>query len=208
MNKSHEEEQFTVLDYIDGIKVSGDLFSHPVNEYYALLYLKQGLDFIYNKAVKCDELRLSQINPNMKVFAYGNIPLRDGVPEMLLTCAFHWYAITACLYVETVGQIAHNNDKNRPTPLTYMKTVIPDVFAFRNKVAAHYVWTKKDPRDNDAERSMSIMPMLQFSDDSFFIAGFKLFKKAGQNTSTASLNGWSITKVHQHLKMRYWPEAK
>lgn len=39
------DEVYTVLDYIDNIKVHGDVFKEPHNEYYALICLKDGLDF-------------------------------------------------------------------------------------------------------------------------------------------------------------------
>jgi len=36
----------TILDHIYGIKVPGEVFREPANEYWALLCLRQGLDFM------------------------------------------------------------------------------------------------------------------------------------------------------------------
>ena len=36
----------TILDHIDNFSVSGDVFSKPVNEYWALICLQKGLSFL------------------------------------------------------------------------------------------------------------------------------------------------------------------
>ena len=51
---------------------------------------------------------------------------------------FHWYSISACQYVRTVGAIAYLQDNSRPKPLEYVNSVIPEVKAYRDKVGAHY----------------------------------------------------------------------
>jgi len=199
-------KQFTTLDYIDDIKVAGDVFAKPVNEYWALVSLKEGLDFLYKQTVRCNEMMLAQANPKVRIFAMGNSLLLTGVPKGLLTCAFHWYAISACQYVRTVGSIAHKEDKSRPEAWQYLKAVIPEVLTFRNKVAAHYAWTMNHSQDNIAEQSASIMPMLTFSDDSFFIGGYTVSQRKKGKEICGSVANWSITKVHNQLKERYWPE--
>ncbi len=40
-------ESVTVLDYVDNIEVPGDVFRKPSNEYWALVCLRQGLEFLY-----------------------------------------------------------------------------------------------------------------------------------------------------------------
>ncbi len=199
-------KQFTTLDYIENIKVDGDVFTKPVNEYWALVLLKEGLNFLYSQAVKCDEIVLARSNPKVKVLAMGNSSLLTGVPKGLLTCAFHWYAVSVCQYVRIVGTIAYRQNQSRPKPRKYVKAVIPEVLAFRDKVAAHFVWTKDDSRDTDAVRAVSIVPMLTFSGDSFFIGGLKMFQKTEDKEEIGAFESWSITNVHHRLRERYWPE--
>src|SRR5262249_48641402 len=152
------------LDYIDGISVPGDVFSEAPNEYGALLYLRAGLIFLARQASKCDQLARERLNPTgtAEVLSFGNSPRLRDIPLGLLSCCFHWYAVSACQYVRTVGAIAYQLDPTRPRPRAYVERVIPEVLSFRNKVAAHFAWTSTDERDNEAERAMSVIPAVTF----------------------------------------------
>jgi hypothetical protein len=203
------EEQITILDYIDNITVPGDVFSEPANEFWALICLRQGLDFLYQQVVRLDEITKSRLNPEgkMKYISWGNVPGTEDLPKPLLTCSFHWYAVSACQYVRTVGAIAYKQDNTRPIPPKYVEAVIPDVLAFRDKVAAHFAWTSKHSQDNDAERLASIIPPLAFVEDSWHIGMMQVSKsKAGKLSTSGSLKPWSISKVHLEMAKRYWPQ--
>jgi hypothetical protein len=198
----------TVLDHIDNITVPGNVFAQPANEYWALICLRQGMEFLYHQARKCDEVMRQQVNPrgNLNYFGMGNLPEMRAVPTPLLTCAFHWYAISACQYARTVGAIACRQDASRPLPPHYVAAVMPDVLAFRDKVAAHFAWSTQHSKDNDAERLASILPPLTFEDDSFHVGGFTVgLQSAGKQSSSQSIAPWSICKVHERLRLRYWP---
>lgn len=108
----------TILDHFDNIRVLGDVFHEPVNEYWALICLNHGMEFLYRQALQCDHAVKRQLNPNgtVRFFGGGNLPAFTQVPRTLLTCAFHWYAISACQYVRTVGAIAYRQDPTRPLP--------------------------------------------------------------------------------------------
>src|SRR5262249_42968235 len=140
----------TVLDHIDNIVVPGAVFQEPKNEYAALLCLWDGLEFLYQQALKCDKVVRQRVNPEgrLKFFGMGNLPeLSQGVPIGLLTCAFHWYAVSACQYVRLVGAIAHQQDNTRALPPDYVRAVIPEVLSFRDKVAAHFAWSTRNNKD-------------------------------------------------------------
>ena len=78
--------------------------------------------------------------------------------------------------------------------------------AFRDKVAAHFAWSTQHSKDNDAERLASILPPLTFEDDSFHVGGFAVgMQRAGKQSSSHSIAPWSICKVHERLRARYWP---
>ena len=148
----------------------------------------------------------NRLDPKKRFWIMGNSPELTGIPKGLLTCAFHWYAISACQYVRTVGAIANRHDNTLPRPLDYVKAVIPEVLAFRDKVAAHFAWTTKHKQDSDAERLASIIPSLTFDDDSFFIGSLEIgIKRSGKTTDSREIQPWSITKTHKRMCKRYWP---
>jgi len=197
----------TILDHKDNITVEGNPFAEPANEYWAIICLKRGLGYLYRQAKKCDELALEQLEAGKQYFSFGNSPLLKGIPYSLLTCAFHWYSISACQYARTIGAIAYMQDNSRPIPPKYVESVIPEVLAFRDKVAAHYAWSSVNNRDNEAERFASIVPQLAFNKDSFQVPAFTISRGSKAKSSTSGvMQPWSITKIHQRLRERYWPD--
>jgi hypothetical protein len=197
----------TVLDHIDNIIVPGEVFREPHNEYYALICLRAGLEFLYHQAAHFDEVVKQQVNPCdvLQFMGSGNLPEFNQIPKTLLICAFHWYAISACQYVRIVGAIAYRQDNSRLIPPQYVKTVIPEVLTFRNKVAAHFAWSTQHSQDNDAERLASILPPLVFINDSFHVGSLTVaLQKSGKASTSNVIRPWSICKVHQKLHKRYW----
>jgi hypothetical protein len=201
----------TVLDHVERITVPGNPFHEAANEYWALICLHHGMEFLYDQALRSDEAVKRPVNPsgNARFFASGNDPAFDQVPKALLTCAFHWYAISACQYIRTVGAIAHRQDSGRPLPKVYAQGVIPAVVAFRDKVAAHFAWSTKNNRDNDAERLASILPPLVFVNDSFHVGAFTVaVSHGGIASNSKAIQPWSICRVHEQLRVRYWPDDR
>ncbi|MFC1783833.1 hypothetical protein ACFL02_09660 [Planctomycetota bacterium] len=194
----------TILDHIDNISVPEDVFSEPANEYWALICVQKGLSFLNHQVAKCEEIVNQRNAPSqIKTTCFGNDPRLEGIPRDLLTCAFHWYAISACQYVRTVGTIEYENDRDVNG---YIRKVIPDVLSFRDKVAAHFAWTKSHSSDNKAERMISIMPQLNFQENSFFVGSWKLTNtSSGETTNSEAIKPWSVTKTHECLCNRYWP---
>jgi len=204
---ANRDDARTVLDRIDDISVPGDVFREPTNEFWALLCLRDGLDFLYHQARRCDESVLARVGDPSKVnhFAFGTLPEFDEVPQKLLTCGFLWYAVSACQYVQTVGAIAYQSDSTRPLPPEYVKKVIPELKSFRDKVAAHFAWSTKNERDNDAERLASILPQLTFQENSWHVAGMTVgVGKSGKFSTSQALTPWSLCSVHEQLRKRYW----
>ncbi len=203
--------EHTILDCIDNIVVPGLVFENPANEYYALVCLRDGMNLLYRNAKCCDDAIRSRVNPkgNLRYMGMGNLPEFQDINRPLLTCFFHWYAISACNYVRTIGRIAYLNDNTCPKPQTYARKIIPDVLAFRNKVAAHFAWTTKHKQDNDAERMMSVLPQLTFNNDSFHVGSISLsLKKDGKVSKSDTVTPWSICKVHEKLQERYWRKGE
>jgi hypothetical protein len=205
---TESETESTVLDHIDYVTVPGNPFRKPHNEYWALVCLYQGMEFLYKQARHCDVTVRQRIDPSIRFDGFGNVPLFDDIPKPLLTCAFHWYAISACNYVRTVGAIAHRQDSSRPSPREYAKAVIPEVVAFRDKVAAHFAWSTENSRDTEADRLASILPPLSFTIDSFYVGGLQIsLRRSGKSSTSDAIEPWSLCKVHDALRIRYWPET-
>jgi len=165
-------------------------------------------DFINQRVTRCNELERQRVNPQgkLKICLGGNAPGLEGIPQGLLTCLFHWYAVTACQYVRTVGAIACKHGLTSDTPHKYVTKVIPEVLAFRNKVAAHFAWTTKHQQDSEAERQVSIMPPLTFENGIFCVGSLTLtVRKSGKVSGSREIKPWSITEVHADLCERYWP---
>jgi hypothetical protein len=198
----------TVLDHIDNIVVPGDVFAEPVNEYWALVWLREGMEYLYHQVRRCDEVARQQVNPggNVRFMGSGNFPAFQHLPQALLTCSFHWYAISACQYVRTVGAISWRHDNTRQKPLDYAKAVIPEVVAFRDKVAAHFAWCTANQKDNPAERFASIIPPLVFQDDSFHVGALAVhLRQDGKASNSTAIQPWSLSRIHERLRQRYWP---
>ena len=203
-----DKQKETVIDYIDNITVPGLVFDKPANEYWALICLKEGMEFLYRQAKHCDDAVKARVNPkgNLKCYSFGNLPEFQGIPMGLLTCSFHWYAISACNYVRTVGAIACQQNSDNLKPRQYAEKIIPEVLAFRDKVAAHIGWASNNKKDNDAERLVSILPPLVFTNDSFWVGAFDCSLKKNGKVSTSKAKAWSICNVHKELQKRYWKE--
>jgi hypothetical protein len=201
----------TVLDHVDNISVPGNVFERPSNEYWALVCLRDGLEFLYHQAVRCDQVANESLGlqDGTEFVGIGDVPGTNRVPKSLLTCAFHWYAVSACNYVRVVGAVAYRQDNCRPRPDRYVADVIPEVLAFRDKVAAHFAWAARNSKDNDAERLASILPPLSFVGDCFEVGAFTVtLGSHGKECDSQSIAPWSISKVHERLRNRYWPQTQ
>jgi hypothetical protein len=201
----------TILDDIEKIAVPGRVFENPANEYWALVCLRDGMEFLYRQALRFDRVVKQRVNPasNVRFFHMGNLPDFPQLPITLLTCGFHWYSISACQYVRTVGAIAFRQDPTRPRPGAYVENVIPEVLVFRNKVAAHFAGMTKNKDDNDAERLASLLPPITFENDSFHVGGITVGVQRDGNVSTSEdIKPWSICRVHEQLRRRYWPDKQ
>lgn len=200
----------TTLDFVDKITVPGDPFAEPANEYWALVYLRHGLDYLDRFVCEQEEDVRSKVNPEgkLRVFMLGNPPDLASVPKALLTCAFHWYAISACQYVRTVGAIAWKQDGGWPKPNDYVQQVIPEVLAFRNKVAAHFAGCTQNSKDSEADRLLSILPQLGFVNGCFRVGTMMVSTRTRGKESCSEKMDWSISEVHKRLQKRYWPQQK
>jgi len=193
-----------ILDYIENRVLDNQLESKYFNELHSLQYLSEGLWFLYNQVEKLEKLASDNIGNDKKSFIYGNAPQLATIPQGLVACAFHWYSVSVCNYVRLVGWLGNDNDPKKAT--SYVQHVLPEVYRWRNKVGAHFAIT--DPRDDDteADKKMSTMFPPSFEENAFYASSLILtLKSKGKSSTSRQDMRWSLTKTHQNLIPRYWP---
>lgn len=208
------DERRTTLDHIDGITIPGSPFREPANEFWMLLRLWEGLEFLHlqvrkSEAVAAREVRnfafpsgvrLSDRN-HARVFAMGNVPGLRDLPMAMLECFFDWYAISACNYVEIVGSIHAATNPSAESCEDYKRRVLPEVLPYRNKVAAHAVGMRTDPRDNRAQRLASLIPQLAWDRDRLRVSTLLVaIGSTSGDSDSRDLVPWSLTEVHERLQ--------
>ncbi len=196
-----------VIDYIANLKLSDEKEKEYFNELRSLSYLATGLRFIYEKVQRVEDEVIERLPKNKQVSIFGNAPEMQGINQDLVACAFHWYAVTACNYVKMVGWLANNGDSSKARE--YMQSVLPQVYLWRHKVAAHFAIIDPQKNDNAADLAMSVMFPISFDNDAFYTGSFTLTISKGGNKSRSRQDmRWSLTHTHCDLIPRYWRENR
>ena len=192
-----------LLDYLENLYLPDDQAERHWNEIHSLGYLAEGLHFLNAQIKKIEESISARLDPGKIVSVIGNHPVLSGTPQGLVACAFHWYAVSVCNYARLVGWLAYAGDKNQAT--AYVQRVLPTVYVWRNKVAAHFAIT--DPRNEDTapDLAKSVMFPVSFDDDAFFVGSMTLIlsSSAGKSASRQDMK-WSLTHIHRDLSTRFW----
>lgn len=191
-----------IVDQVDNFVLTNEQTNQYFNELHSLAYLSEGLNFLYGQIRKIEDDVVARLDPHKLVSIFGNAPQLQGVPQGLVACAFHWYAVSVCNYVRLTGWLTHGNDPDRATE--YVNQVIPAVHLWRNKVAAHFSIT--DPRSNDtpADLAKSVVFPISFDDDAFFAGSLTLsMSRAGRASKSRQDMRWSLTHCHNDLCARY-----
>lgn len=192
-----------VIDYIANLKLSDEQEQGHFNELRSLSYLATGLRFIYEQVRRVEAEVIKRLPKSKQVTILGNAPEMQGVNQDLVACAFHWYAVTACNYVKMVGWLANDGDSREARE--YMQTVLPQVYLWRHKVAAHFAIIDPQRRDNAADLAMSVMFPISFDNDAFYTGSFTLtITKGGTKSTSRQDMRWSLTHTHRDLVDRYW----
>jgi hypothetical protein len=192
-------------DSVAGFELTDEVLHRYPNEMGAINYLQVGLDFLYQQVEKAEAPIREKLKDFERVCWIGNPPWMKGLPRELLTCAFHWYATSACNLVKMIGWVRKEEDPDAPVPEDYLKAVLPEVFVWRNKVAAHFA-RHTPKKDTMAEQEASVFPPLGFENDAFY-ASLMTFgtTREGVTSTSEAIRPWSLTKVHLGLRARYGP---
>lgn len=192
-----------ILDYLEGLELSDEEADEHYDARMALARLGEGLSWL-NREVAQVELRARReaAKDDVLVALVGGV--LEGLPLGLLSCAFQWYAVSACNYAQLVGWLATRNTQSAKG---YVRKIMPRLLKFRNKVAAHFALT--DPRrDNEADLTASVMTHVVYLHGRLCAAALTpVVKNDGQEITVTKDLSWSLTLAHERLTPRYWPDG-
>lgn len=167
--------------------------------------LAVGLAQLFRSVQEAEALAMSRCadanGPDVREFAFGNLPELSDVPMDLVECTFRWYAVTACDFVRMATWIAQFDDDARKA---YADDVLGALQAFRDKVGAHTAGATQNRRDNIAEQKMSSICQISWCGDRFEAAMLTLsVQQATKLFDSSALRAWSLTEFHLKLCQRY-----
>ncbi|MCD4672817.1 MAG: hypothetical protein K8R77_09150 [Anaerolineaceae bacterium] len=200
-------EELFVLDHVEELKLSEDDIENSYEERMALARLANGLFWLNREVAKFESRAREKAKRKNIVYDLVGGEILKNMPCGLLSCAFHWYAISACNYAQLVGWLATHDTKSAKA---YVKKTMPKLLYYRNKVAAHFAITDPYQQDNEADLAASIMTQIVFISGHLCAAALSpiLDGQNNEKIEVSKTNSWSLTQVHNHLVKRYWPNGK
>ncbi len=199
------------LDHMDGIII--DPANAPFANYQAFGSSYEGLKTL---AFTVRELERQYIasGPHAEHVVFHAFMRVPGI----VPCAFNWFSVTLVNYLRLVALVQLMNAKGWKSPsltdptnrseikshcTAYVKTVAPEVYAWRNKVAAHFAATDPFHGDNLGTLEQSVMSMVEFQYPYYHVG----LGKWTSGNETSQLPNWALTKVYEELRPRFWPEV-
>jgi hypothetical protein len=190
-----------ILDHLDNIQLSDGEVDGHFDALMALARLGEGLHWLFQTVMALERKAQSDAaRENIQIAVTGGV--LESQPIGLLSCAFQWYAVSACNYAQLVGWLATGDPKSAKD---YVRRVAPRLAEYRNKVAAHFALT--DPRrDNEADLAASVMTQVVYAHGRLFAAALTpvLDIPAGEVAPSRDLS-WSLSLAHERLIPRFWP---
>lgn len=192
-----------ILDHLDRLELSDEEAEQHFDARMALARLGEGLFWLYRTVGDLEgQARTEAAREDVRLAVVGGI--LDGKPTGLLSCAFQWYAVSACNYAQLVGWL---DTRNSESAKEYMRKIMPRLSQYRNKVAAHFAIT--DPRrDNEADLAASVMTHIVYAQGRLCAAAVTPVVERGESKIAVSRDlSWSLTLAHERLVPRYWPDG-
>lgn len=214
-----------IVDEVDSIELSADFLECHSNERGRLATLWIGLNNLAATIRKSEERLAPAIED--AVGAFGNLPELLPGERGMLECCCHWYALSACSFVQLFGWLNIRAQDSIGTPLAelvtpqvkekikdYVKAVLPEVVIFRNKIAAHYALTDPLRDDNSALLSASTMDPIGWHRGRMscgspggkgILTRSRINPETGERIShdSSALASWIPTEIHEQLSTRY-----
>ena len=216
-----------ILDRIDHISILPG--TTPFKNYHILYQLREGINFIYQKAIEIESnyLRLSHPDKNDSYIAIMkkanfiyNVETNSPVNNLFANLVY-WYSLNVLNYSQTIGMIDFLNKKGikieelltkavanelRKHVKSYISNIqdLEPVELFRNKIAAHVAITSPKTTgnlDNIATLIESMSPLPTFRDSRLFMGDFTWTIQ--QQKSEIGKITWSLTENYESLLKRY-----
>jgi hypothetical protein len=193
-----------IVDYLENLEIPDKEIERYFDARMALARLGEGLFWINREITKIElsiteEAKIS----DTKIAVVGGF--LDNYPLGLVSCAFQWYAVSACNYAQLVGWLVTHDTIYAKE---YVNRVMPRLLTYRNKVAAHFAIT--EPRnDNEADIASSVMTQIIFIFGRLFSTAFTpVVVTSGHEIHVSKDISWSLTLAHERLTPRYWPNGE
>lgn len=196
-------EENIISDHLKGVKLgSNDLSVNAVG------YLLVGIERLARE-VKVREVKLSETSVTLSLFSYDE-------DDMYISCMFHWFSISLCNYLRAVKLVDIIDKENLiiysfkdPDVINYVKntcrdyviSIVPDIYVWRNKVAAHFAGT--DPKNDSLSTIFeSLIPAVGYMKGRFYTNPGRINIEGIES----DIPNWSVTDVYEKLTPRFWPE--
>lgn len=190
-----------ILDHLDKIELSDSQAEEHFDALMALARLGEGLHSLFQTITTLERKAQSDaVLEKVEIAVTGGV--LESQPIGLISCAFQWYAVSACNYAQLIGWLSTRNPKSAKE---FVRRVAPRVVEYRNKVAAHFAIT--DPRrDNEADLAASVMTQIVYAHGRLFAAALTpvVNTEAGEVAPSRDLS-WSLSLAHERLTPRFWP---
>lgn len=201
-----------VLDHIRGIAL--DRANPPFNNYQAFKSNYVGLKILADSVRELER----QYVANDPHAAHVVLHMASGVPD-LVPCAFNWFSVTLVNYLRLVALVElmsangwkssalaepANREKIRGHCTDYVRTAVPEIHLWRNKVAAHFAATDPFRDDNLGTLEQSIMNPVTYKYPHYYV-GLLQWHTLGESSQ---LPTWALTKVYEDIAPRFWPEMQ
>lgn len=198
------------LDHDEAIQL--DPADPPFSNYQAFHSSYEGLKILAG-TVREAERQYVASDPHA---AHVALHMASSVPPFV-PCAFNWFATTLVNYLRLVGLVqlmelqgwksgalvhAENRRIIKAHCSEFVRNAVPEVYRWRNKVAAHFAATDPFHDDNLGTLEQSIMNPVTFRYPHYYV-GVMQWSTQGQ---TADLPTWALTKTYEELAPRFWPE--
>lgn len=194
------------LDHIDRIEIDPDTF--PVANLHALGYMPRGLHLLAHMT-RHHEREVLHHHRGIVLWAMGP-PAAD-----LITNWFTWFSISLSSYLRLVrlvglmkehgwgtADLLPNRELIKTTCVDYVQRVAPEIYLWRNKVAAHPAFTDPFKADSLGTLELSVMNPVAFRAP-YYRTGTIRWSTGGHDSALAE---WALTEVFEQLAPRLWPQ--
>lgn len=175
------------------------------NELGALAILATGLHHLYG-CIWTDEQNRSR-SSSAGHAAHFNPSSHIG---RLYGAVFQWYASSLTNYVDVVKHIGVSEGiipDTKDGAEKYRKDALGTVLDFRHKIAAHPSQARRNKDDHAGDKLASITPIAGLVGGLWVCPpGTASVVYADRTEARSEVRMWSLTRIHQSLVPRFWPE--